>query len=511
MKFNRSAIAVAVGAVLASSGANALTRAEYQLLPPNSLTFFGGATATDNTLEEAFISVSSGICASNIDIYRAANQRVITCVAASGIPGVTAGTQIAFHKESEGGSSNGVIPLIANTTHALRWLNVGALPNDCTVTNPAATPQLKAYTNHAGCTFDASTTWNKDNGKYPTGGISDTEPGLSSPAPSATAVGLNMTVSPTLDIVFGVPVTTNLYRALQIAQFGVASSCATDTDPTAADSRDLPTCVPSLTRAQVSGIYSQALFDWNSVVRNSDGTVLGLVPGVTAPTDTSIRICRRVAASGTQAGAEAYFLKKRCVDGAPAFAPPDDGSTENDTVNKPVNFVTGTVHAGPSSGDVRSCLQTAQTGGYWAAGVLSTEVTASNLSAAGDSFRFVALGGYAPTLANVANSRYDYFTSNVVTRTKNAVAGAPGQVRYQIASVISPKLSSVAVLANLDATFANRPWGNGGVLARQGSSALAPNTAPYSDAEMAANPVNTLSNGGNNCVPAYAVDPTPGL
>jgi hypothetical protein len=63
------------------------------------------------------------------------------------------------------------------------------------------------------------------------------------------------------------------------------------------------------------------------------------------------------------------------------------------------------------------------------------------------------------------------------------------------------------VLANLNATFDNRPWGNGGVLAL--SSTVTPQTAPYTAADMAANPVNTQTRDGNSCMPPTMVKQSP--
>jgi hypothetical protein len=216
-----------------------------------------------------------------------------------------------------------------------------------------------------------------------------------------------------------------------------------------------------------------------------------------------------VASSGTQASYESYLLNQRCVSGVQTFALPDDGSSVDDTTYLPSNFAGALVNAGPSSGNVRTCLQAANTGNYWGIGVLSTEVTAANLSDAGDSFRFTAVDGFAPTLANVANGDYDFFTENTINRVApgNTGALAAGDVRREITTLIDEKLGLNTVIANLDATFAGRPWGNGGILSLSANSTTG--TAPYSDAEMSTSPVNTLSRGGNNCTPPFMVKPTP--
>jgi hypothetical protein len=518
MKINKSAIALAVCAALGSTGAMAASYAGLGVTANARKIYIGGATATDNVLEEGLISNVNGLCNNTlpINIYRAANQRVVVCTARATLTGAPAnysnlaGKVIAVHKESAGGSSNGVVPLTQGTAHALSWLNVDGLTAECTVATVAATANLASYVNHTACTL---VTIGAAGGAYAHGGFSDTEPALSFPPVVGTP---GFTQLPGVDIMFGVAVTKNVYQALQIAQFGDTSPCDTNAAPGAYTISDTnPACVPSLSSPQVRSLYSQTYTDWDLIARGTDGTSLSQIVGVTAPADTLVRVCRRVASSGTQAGAESFWLGQRCGSTPLAFAAPDDSSSITDTTYVPSDFANSLVNAAPSSGNVRTCLQAAQTGGYWGVGVLSTEVTAANLTAAGDSIRFVAVDGYAPTLANVANGKYEYFTSSVITKSapSELTVNAPPALSIEQSAFMdalqAAVISNTAVLANLNATFAGRPWGNGGVLAGQG--AVTTNTAPYSDAEMTASPVNAVTKGGNNCVHPWAVSPTPTL
>lgn len=507
----RSAVAAAVCATFGSA-AQALDRTEYVAA---TKVYFGGATATDNTLEEVFISTVGGICdvtLGDIDIWRSTNQRVVTCRTSNentpshGFAARAAGgTLIAFHKESTGGSSNGVVPLIAvakGQAHTLRWLDVAQLTDDCTVAAVGATANLAAYTNHTNCTLVQTPVDTAGSATFDIhGGISDNEPKLAFPAPGADAARLLS--NPGLAIVFGVPVSTALYRALQVAQFGDGSAC---------DGSDATNCVPSLTRAQLAALYNQNIADWNDF-RNAAGTSLTNIAGVTAPTDELVRICRRVASSGTQASFEAYFLNERCVSGVTGFALPDDASTVLDTTYSPSNFASGSlVNAAPSSGNVRTCLAAANTGNFWAIGVHSTEITDSNFNSGNGGFRFIGIDGAAPNLTNVANGDYNFFTENTINRISNTFAGnagalADGNPRREIVELIDEKLGNVPVLANLNATFDGRPWGNAGLLALSTTSTA--NTAPYSDAEMSGSPVNTQSRNGNTCGPALMAKPQP--
>jgi ABC-type phosphate transport system substrate-binding protein len=534
MKHTSSTLAFAVIAALGAGNANALTRTEYATALK---VYFGGATATDNVLESVFTSADGdGICdpffgQASVGVWRAANQRVVTCRVSNENP-ITAGkgfatraaggTAIAFHKESTGGSSNGVNPLIAvakGQAHALRWLNVGGLANDCTVTNVAATTNTIAYIDHSGCALVETTADTAGSagaaGTFDiNGGISDNEPALAFPAPGADA-GL-LTSVPGIQILFGVPVTTALYRALQQVQFIGSPACLSDTDPSdTIDSRDSTACVPSLEKQQVSALVSQQISNWNDF-KAPNGTQLTTAAGVTPPADEFVRICRRVSTSGTQATFEALLLNQRCASGTSVFAVPDDSSTETDTVYSANQFAAGSlVNAAPSSGNVRTCLASANTGNFWGLGVLSTEVTASNYGAGnattppgGNGFRFVAINGAAPNLVNAANGTYDLFSENTVNRIKADGIGSITGQRLEIVNLVSTRLGNVDALNTINATFAiNAPWGQGGVLALPATTN--PSTAPYSVAELAANPIGTQSRNGNTCNMPAMVKPQP--
>lgn len=521
MNLLRTTVAVAVATALGMPAAHAFSRADYA---GSTKVYFGGATATDNVLEATFIAADGdGICDSTfpVDIWRSTNQRVVTCVVTNDNP-VTAGRgfptraagglKVAFHKESAGGSSNGVVPLIAvskGLAHSLRWLDVGSLANDCTVTSVAATVSRLAYTDHASCTLVTTPADTAASSTYDVhGGISDNEPALAFPAPGKDAA--NLVSKAGVQIIFGLPVSTNLYRALQIAQFP-AGSCTSDNDPSpTVDSRDNPSCVPSLEKQQISALVSQQITSWNDLT-NSAGVALPSVTGVTAPADTDVRICRRVASSGTQAAFEAYFLNQRCISNGQTFAVPDDASTVTDTTYSANQFATGSlVNAAPSSGNVRTCLTSAAnaaSGGYWAIGVSSTELTDAQAAAA--NLRFIGINGYAPTLANVANGKYDFVTENTVNYIKAGKVGALAatDARLKIVELVTNRLGNVDAINTINADFDNKPWGDGGILALP--SVGSPGTPPYTAAGMAVTPISTVSRGGNTCAPTFMVKPQP--
>src|SRR5262245_17613845 len=109
-----SLLSAAVGAAIlgAAGTASALPPANYAGAVK---LYYGGATATDNLLVDALRAKDSGgnsVCDSGtIDVWRATNQYVVLCHTSNPAIG---NFDLAFSKESEGGSDRGLAPLITN-------------------------------------------------------------------------------------------------------------------------------------------------------------------------------------------------------------------------------------------------------------------------------------------------------------------------------------------------------------------------------------------------------------
>lgn len=498
------ALVAALGAV--STVGHALPLNDYDAAVVN--VYYGGATATDNTLEGLFLAINRGVCTpGTIDVYRAPNNRVIFCrvdnTRVAGFPAAP-GLKVAFHKESRGGSSNGVNPLIdvANGRASdLLWLDLARLraeTTQCAGVAVAPTAALNGYINHASCSnllTPADTAGSAGAaGRYDAnGGISDVEPSLSFPAPSTADIA-RLTSVGGLGIIFGVPVTNALYAALQVAQ-GLNGGAACDTPA----ERDGPGCVPTLTRSQVRALYTGSVTNWDSFT-NGAGIALSAIAGVTAPADSEVYICRRVATSGTQASFETYFLNQRCAADTATFVGPDDASGILDvTWNPPVPNGNTFVNAGPSSGNVRSCMALFNGANRWAVGVLSTEVSAANLT--DGQFRMVKVDGAPPTLEAVANGDYDFFTENTLNRVRAGSTGAipVGDPRATLLTYVEANIGLPLLVSQINAGFVGRPWGNGGVMTIPGTSGAVANPSPATATDLLTNPVNTQSRFGNNC------------
>lgn len=515
--------ATLAGACL-STAAFALPPGNWTNNPATTLNvYYSGATATDNALENLLIAGTGGVCQDNanpadpsIDIFRVTTsnqgQRVIFCDVRAGVPGLTAGTDLAFHKESIGGSSNGVVPIARSTS--LPFFNMANAVAQCTrgATPVAAINGLLTYWNWT-CNVSSVN-------QVPNGGISDTEPQLSFEVLNATEIARISPFTRSVHIVFGVPVNLALYRALQIAQ-GLPQD-------------DALTSVPSLTRSQIRGLYSGRITDWSQLQVGAPGVGLPTFPGVVAPQNiagvgnpdapeaTAVFVCRRVGTSGTQASYETFWLNQRCDairgNGAsPSFVSPDDGSTE--TQGAAPNFAVGRVNASESSGDVRTCFGLHQTNGSWAIGTLSTEVTSAQVT----NLRMVRIDGAAPNLASVANGDYDFFTEGTINRLRIAFGGVnpPSGDVLDVLTFIEGNMGRESLLAIINIGFQGRPWGDGGALGIHGLYGNVAAQRLQTNGELSTvtgsvrdNPVNTqsralLTGRTNNCYPPVMVRPSP--
>ncbi len=514
--------AVVGAAMVVGSTAYALPPAEYTSGAAPLDVYYGGATATDNLLENNFLDITGGICApGTIDIYRVqvANRgnRVTFCRVTANqvagfpasdtttVPGVeTGGTKVAFHKESIGGSSNGVVPLFNQTTLEFFNMTAAGTCTDNGLKNTGSTT-LREYREWISCpdTVEA---------KVPNGGISDTEPNLSFPTPTQSQLD-KLNSAPGLAVVFGVPVTLKLYKALQQAQ-----GLTVGTDDVAN--------TPSLTRSQIRGLYTQRITQW-SQLRSASNQTLITIPGVTAPTnaatggvaDDKVFICRRVNSSGTQASFESYWLQGRCdakngSTGALVFAGGQSSTMDTGTTPSLQGFASR-VTPNEGSGDVRTCLNQHDTNGTWAIGVLSTEVSSTQLGG----FRMVKVDGAAPNLATVANGDYDFFTENTLNRVKTGLTGEATGLTLTLLTYLETNIGKPALISLANSGFQGRPWGDGGGLALATSAGVTFNNPAQVDGAagagtMRANPVNPQSrslvgNKTNNCNPPVMVKPSP--
>lgn len=472
-------LTVAISAALISSSAFALsptTTADIEI-------FMSGASAQDKAIAGLF----GDLCvAGTLDTYkdlrtsgkRGKSHTAFFCTLDNNklSPAAKANMtltnpNVLFHKRSAGGSAQGVNPVLdLQAIDAMVIDNgncvqlTGTSDWNCSIGNPGDTISVVS---------DA--------------GVSDVNPEMfikqntpsgSQPVDSAK-VSSNLEVRGAAALVFGIPVTTTLRDALQVAQFGEASNCVTDKFDSAVNNRNAAAeseaCMPTLSKQQIASIMSGSIQKWNSFKFNGVGltdlisgsansAISGLAPAFSDGTQfDAVHICRRVNGSGTQAQMSAKFMNYPCTAGA----------------DKPE--ATGNFDLGPvvvlnsGSGDVTDCLNAFNDGvtiagqnsfldKMWAMGIQSTEKNA-NLK---DNFRFIKIDGVAPTLANAVNGRYFDVVEQTFQWRKGASANLPlAGDKLTIISEIATNASSPIELATnsgLNPKF-NHTWGQAGYLA----------------------------------------------
>lgn len=483
-------------AVAAVQSASALDISTYNASVVN--VYLSGSTAVDGTILNTAIATASpgGLCAAGtVDVYyigtaSSYSNRMIFCSASSTVTSslgtLAAGTPLAIFKESNVGSENGVSPLYLTAEgqpNTLAFINPAAISDTACATTAtvAATASLGGYTNHSGCPATATVTAN------PTLGFADVEAAiLKTPTNGpvdATATAKYLSSVGTLDQIWAVLLTKNAYYALQAAEGYTSPS-------------DAATNAPSLSKAEVVGLLSGTTTNWSQL-------------GVTA-SDDNVYLCRRDIGSGTEASYEAEFLGERCSSFVTLVLPAEDGAY---------------VFASGSGSGVRGCLQAFyssgnitpyylpgtdtpagpgvntpvhEPGSQFAIGINNAEITAGNLSGAADSFRAIAIDGAGPTVENVQNGVYPYFSTGVSYQIK-AGTGIPTGNPKIVGGAILAKIGHPAFTSVSNSGYTGvLPWSTTSTTgdASPAGIYLAGNpltTIPATSASAAKNPVNDFT------------------
>jgi len=401
MKFTKIALAVAA-TLVAGQAAAAVTAADV------------AAARSAGTLQETWLS---GASAPTLNVFQgfalgcdAGSVAVWTNNATAGRPGsigdyaaygCTRGgiVSVAYHTVA-GGSFNAYAPHVSGTQlERVKTVDTAT----CSVTGSATVGTL-SFPVYANCNRVKPATTADGGPALPAGGFSDVEAALFGFDVSSAGSEAQANVGQ----VFGLAVSTNLYRALQTAQ-GLADVDANTFDPANA---------PNLTSAQYTSIIAQGSgyqTDWSPI--------LGA-----AGTGKKVVLARRVATSGTQASSNAHFLKNPC-NGNPAVLGALSPATAADSV-------AGAFEVSESSGtsDVKVALTNANNAGDYAIGVISLENNwRSETNNARKQYRFIKVDGVHPEAGDVTYARAKALTGeyafhmemrNFVANTADAFGAA---------------------------------------------------------------------------------------
>lgn len=492
MSLIKQAVAAALVAAVATS-AHAIDVSNYKTDSTVTNVYVSGSTATNIVLEQAFVHTTaagiSAICdatAGSIDVYSDAAdtknpvaQMFIYCKAKSTL-GVTG--NVAMFKESTLGSGNGSKPLVAiakagsGSGNTLSFVNASTLVDtNCAAGVGGTLAGAQAYTFHGGCTFPTSVP-----PVVITGGMSDVEAPLL--GTSASDVSSLLVGTPGLSIVWAVPVNLPFYRALQTGQ-GLANT-------------DVAATVPTLTHAQIAAIYSEQLAD--------PGQIVGVGGAPITPAGAQIiGVCRREFGSGTEASAELNWLGEGCGTSDLVIPPGDNANVfENTSTGK----IAGCLVALDKGGTINGFTQPAS--GRFAIGIASSENgpttwgPGSNPPTTETDVRVIAVDGALPTLENVANGSYPFFSEDLLYNIKSAslYTGNPKKVW----DAVKASIGAPGFLADSNKAFVNY-WGQSGDMSPP-SIYGAPSTIPATLASVQSSPINALTKSPNlavnNCDPA---------
>ncbi|MBI2799238.1 MAG: hypothetical protein HYX63_02960 [Gammaproteobacteria bacterium] len=527
-KFAYKTLAAAV-AVACTAGAHALPMAQYAENAGQVTLRVGGSSAHDAGLNNLMRLQGAGnpaICApGTLDIYHTPdnNNKLYFCT--GGTQSGAAGLRLAVFKRSNGGSGTGVGTLVRGSN----LVNNGVLQADGTTViasflDTAAAAAAAGVVGAINCASPAAnfmactdhTTVANTNvvlappkvpgaDSYSDAGISDEEPNVFKAVFAPVLNGGELGAIPPKGIsgvIFGLPVTKGVFQRLQVLQFDPAGATNADCNPNTAGYTvaapapanivgNTERCMPSLTKEQVQGLFTQNIGDW-SLLSSSYTAGLTLNQALApAPynlpmADTGVYIERRVPSSGTEHGAEIQFMQQGCVNGAQLMATAAGGGVSGISS---LPFVV----ENSSGGTIPTNLTAHDTALRGALGVLTSETVAG----AASQWRFVKLNGVSPTVLNTVKGTYDYFYESTM-QWRTAAVGPAGWApalaggQLAVATALSTNLGNPNVLNNLNSKFPQLFGFSGLVGNAIAGAALAPVPPLVAVANGSGNPSDVL-------------------
>jgi len=465
MKLNKlaAATALAMAAPLAFAHAPSVT--------PEYVINISGASAQQLTLGHL---LTDSCQAGTLDIYydgtSGSSWRSYFCTLnnAAPVPTSLRGKRVLFNNRAKGGSAWGVQPVALNWN--VEYLNIfwdndanAANGVNCTDANADRTWLCPTTTRSADVVSDECP---RDTATYTQhrstqciksdAGVSDVEPKLFNASvnlPSGwsalTSAQLNgLSVEAQYGVIFGAAVS----KAISDAYIAEGKFVVGDDGVTYADFKKSE--IASLLKVGGFGSW----YDLNAIA--GDAAV------------NDVKVCRRVQGSGTQAAAQAYFLNSPCADAVSGALPMVSAtglSNGQTTVNN------------SSNGTLVTCLNSDTA----TVGFLATERKPS----ASDNWRFVAIDGVAPTVANANSGLYDYVYEQTM-QWRSALTG----VKLDGVRFIRQQSGSHTVLSKT----------SGGNPIFPGVSAIADSSNNWETNY----PVLRGSRGGNSCAPVQLAPST---
>ena len=530
--FNKmKALSVAVMAAGISTGAFAINPTDT----PTLELWIAGASAQDPLLAGLIPSLCDDTPITYTDTAGRAGvdfSAYFCTMSSAKVPGLVGTQRVMIHKRSRGGSAYGVGPvaLAGVAGQPLSAVNVGQMEISFTTGGSVSGNNCKVdvaprYVCNPANLVD----------KVVDAGVSDVEPAMFT-GPNLIPIGpdygtvvgdagtvaltssqlAKLKVSPMSAVTVGVVVTKDLRDTLQRAQGKTVGSDAVGE-------------MPSLTSTQIRSLFSGAISDWAQFsVFDSASSSWKTLDQLTTSTlaTTGVNICRRDSGSGTQAQANAHFLRAPCGNGLTpvidnsassrhiAYLPAGaaSGQTSVDAFDSAIfdgGPGTPTVHETAASGDLTACMRDLENGRASVAAGKAWGIGIQGVTTADPSFRFVAIDGVTPTLNNVASGKYYDWAVNSIQYLQSADGGAATTALAGNKKIIVDRLIANASSPTLLNSLVNKSNANITGVTKLGALALstkgfAPST-PFSDTNPVL-PINTNGPDGsqavNTCRPA---------
>ncbi len=527
----------AIAIALASSAGSALAYLPTSNADADKVVYWAGASASTQSAQDSIIDFVCDPAAGSVNVMSRASNWAVACNSSATKTPTLGNARVMVVKRDNGGSGVGVGPLQQGT--AINFLNVSTGAGG----NCLGADVAKTSSNGTAYLERSCASGNVAGGKAPDIGSSDIEPGLftglnapllnTSDGPGVPANGTPFPFDPNGatfaktavlgDLVFNTPITTDLYKALQSAQFAASSPCypsasnaaysavvqvnvddpaTTVNEAISAPRGDTEACMPSLSREEIASIMTGQIRTWEEfkVLNPATNTTIdlrtaannaGLVLPPLRSGATPVQICRRAAGSGSQAQLNAQHLGVNCTAGVV-------GPRGASTVTLPF------VAENSSATTVEQCLDDFNQGTNtstrnaglvkrWAIGVRSTETSSSPLATSPFwtfKYRFVKIDGIAPTIENVHRGDYWNFATQNLQASPTANADT-----LAVFDIIADKAFTVAGLKSLN-TDCKHGFGRGCWL---GTPKAAGSSPEVFDVDLAAaNPVNNFTRAPNN-------------
>lgn len=341
------------------------------------------------------------------------------------------GTPVVIYKRDQGGSAQGVTPLLNGGDSSQAHLLLDASCTTGAGPSPATDFQAPGF-------ICAGTT-----AALADAGFSDVEPALLQTAING-GTGLDtsgLDAAGFVQNIFGVAVNKKLYLALQKAQ-GLDNAGAIDES----DAKQ-----PSIPKTFISGALTGTILGNSS---NKKGWNLLIPASVDANVNSKrINVCRRTPGSGTQAASNLYFANSPCGGAANQYTPTAGSTTATLAVTG-----AATTLQNSSTGAVQACLKNVDNlvdaaGDGYAIGVLGREnnpLPVINGVQQDLGYRFVKLSGATPTRAGLIAGDYDFAVEASMQWAKAGAANAPSADVLALLTNMRGQMGRAAILQGLD-------------------------------------------------------------